>query len=134
MKEQFSHPTFLLRLAVAIIMLMHSIPTMLDGTIQNFGYDYLDNAGFAPFGIYIAWAVKLAHLIAFPLLLINKYIKPVCIANITILVMGIIMVHYPNGWFVVGGGRNGVEFNFLLIIALITIMYPNGLMLKNNKK
>jgi putative oxidoreductase len=40
--------------------------------------------------------------------------------------MGIIMVHYPEGWFVVGAGRNGVEFNFLLIFTLVTIMFPNG--------
>jgi putative oxidoreductase len=41
--------------------------------------------------------------------------------------MGIILVHFKEGWFVVGGGRNGVEYNFLLIVVLMTIMYPNGL-------
>jgi putative oxidoreductase len=37
------------------------------------------------------------------------------VVNILILVMGIVLVHYPEGWYVVGGGRNGVEFNVLLI-------------------
>jgi len=37
------------------------------------------------------------------------------------------MIHFSEGWFVVGGGRNGMEFNFLLIAALVTIMFPDGL-------
>ena len=40
--------------------------------------------------------------------------------------MGIIMIHFQEGWFVVGGGRNGMEFNFLLIFVLVAIMFPNG--------
>jgi putative oxidoreductase len=37
------------------------------------------------------------------------------------------MIHGREGWFVVGGGRNGMEFNFLLIFALLTLMFPHGL-------
>ena len=47
-------------------------------------------------------------------------------SNSEIIALGIIMVHYQEGWFVVGGGRNGVEFNFILIFVLLTIMFPNG--------
>lgn len=126
MKENFTNPTFLLRLAVSVILFMHSVPTIINGSIYNFGTLYLDNVGFAPFGIYIAWAVKLTHVIAIPLLLLNKYVRPIALANIFILIVGIIMIHGKEGWFVVGGGRNGIEFNFLLIFALLTIMLPNG--------
>jgi putative oxidoreductase len=127
MKSPLRHPTFLLRVAVAIILAMHSIPTMVDGSINDFGNLYLNKVGFAPFGLPLAWVIKLTHLLAIPFLLINKYIKPFCMANIIILVAGIIMVHYPNGWFVVGKGVNGVEFNFLLIFVLLTIMFPKGI-------
>lgn len=123
--------TFVLRVAVAVILGMHSIPTMIDGSINDFGNLYLNNAGFAPIGLYLAWAIKLTHLISVPLLLLNKYLKPVSIANIFILIAGIIMVHYKEGWFVVGGGRNGIEFNFLLIFSLLTIMFPSGLIKKS---
>ncbi len=131
MKENIGNPTFLLRFALAVILGMHSIPTILEGSVNDFGNLYLNNVGFAPFGLYIAWAVKLTHLASVPLLLLNKYLKPVALANIFILVMGIIMVHFREGWFVVGGGRNGVEFNFLLIFALLTLMFPKGL-IKNS--
>jgi putative oxidoreductase len=35
------------------------------------------------------------------------------------------MVHFQEGWFVVGGGRNGMEFNFLLICVLLSIVYQD---------
>jgi len=128
MKENLSSHTLLLRIAVAIILFMHSVPGILEGSVNDFGNLYLNNVGFAPFGLYIAWAIKLTHLVSIPLLLLNRYLIPVAITNIGILVAGIIMIHYPEGWYVVGGGRNGMEFNFLLIFSLLTIVFPNGLM------
>lgn len=114
--------TILLRLAIAIILLAHSLPTIIDGTISIFGNEYLNNTGFAPFGPAIAWAIKLSHVAAAICLIINRYIWPAALITIFILVMGIIMVHFKEGWFVVGGGRNGVEFNFLMIAVLVYLM------------
>lgn len=125
--KNFTNHTFLLRFAVAFVFFMHSFFTIMDGTVSDFGRLYLDTVGFAPLGLYIAWAIKLTHLISVPLLLLNKFIKPVAIANVFILVAGIFMVHWQEGWFVVGGGRNGIEFNFLLIFVLLTLLFPNGL-------
>lgn len=119
--------TFLLRLAVAIILFAHSIPGMFNNGINDFGNLYLNNVGFAPLGLYIAWAIKLSHVAAAMALLLNKYVKTMSVITILILITGIVMVHLPEGWYVVGGGRNGVEFNFLLIIVLLHIMWPDGL-------
>lgn len=33
------------------------------------------------------------------------------------------MVHFSEGWYVVGAGRNGIEFNFLLIFCLLEVMF-----------
>ena len=117
----------LLRVAVAIILLVHSIPGMFDDGINNFGKLYLNQIGFSPLGVPIAWAIKLSHVICALLLLANKWIKPAGFVTIFILIMGIILVHFKEGWFVVGGGRNGIEYNFLLICVLLTIMYPKWL-------
>ncbi len=35
--------------------------------------------------------------------------------------MGIVMVHAQDGWFVVGKGRNGAEYSVLLIVALLCV-------------
>lgn len=119
--------TFLLRLAVAIILFMHSVPGMFNNGVNDFGNLYLDQIGFAPFGIFLAWAIKLSHLVAALCLLFEKYVKLTSFVTILVLITGIILIHFKEGWYVVGGGRNGVEFNFLLIFALLTIMFPNGL-------
>jgi len=118
--------TLLLRIAVAIILLTHSVFGIFDNGINDFGNLYLNQIGFAPFGVFIAWSIKLSHIIAAVLLVLNKYIKLAGYITIFVLIMGIILVHFQEGWFVVGGGRNGVEYNFLLIIVLLAIMYPEG--------
>lgn len=119
--------TFLLRFAIAIILLTHSVPGMFNNGINDFGNLYLNQIGFAPLGIAIAWAIKLSHLIAAFCLMFDKYVKWASIITIFVLIAGIILVHFKEGWYVVGDGRNGVEFNFLLIFVLLTIMFPNGL-------
>lgn len=124
-------PNFILRIAVAIILIMHSIPGMFNNGINDFGNLYLNQVGFAPFGLILAWLIKLSHVVAAVLLLLDKYVKPAATVTILILIIGIFMVHLPEGWYVVGGGRNGVEFNFLLIAVLIAIMFPDGITLKN---
>ncbi|MDA6068909.1 DoxX family protein [Flavobacterium sp. AC] len=118
--------TLILRLAVAIILLSHSVLGIFNNGINDFGNLYLNQIGFAPFGVVIAWLIKLSHIIAAILLVLNKYIKLAGFVTIFVLIMGIILVHFQEGWFVVGGGRNGMEYNFLLIIVLLAIMYPQG--------
>ena len=128
----FGNSTFLLRLAVAIILLAHGIPGMLDGSINDFGNLYLNPNGFAPLGVTIAWAIKLSHVVAAFCLLFEKYMKLASIITVFILLVGIIMIHIKEGWFVVGGGRNGMEFNFLLIFVILAINFPNGITKKSD--
>lgn len=116
----------LLRIAVSIILLTHSVFGMFNNGINDFGNLYLNQIGFAPFGVFLAWSIKLSHVIAAVLLLLNKYVKLAGFVTIFVLIMGIALVHFKEGWFVVGGGRNGVEYNFLLIVVLLAIMFPNG--------
>ena len=123
--------TLLLRIATAIILLTHSIFGIFNNGINDFGNLYLNQIGFAPFGVFLAWSIKLSHIVAALLLLFNKYVKPAGFVTIFILIMGIVLVHFQEGWFVVGGGRNGVEYNFLLICVLLAIMYPNGFKLNS---
>ena len=125
--------TFLLRLAVAVILLLHSVPGIFNNGINEFGKFYLNEVGFAPLGVPIAWAIKLSHIACAICLLLNRFTKLASIITILILVMGIIMVHFKEGWYVVGGGRNGVEFNFLLIFVLLTIIFSNGFSKKSSQ-
>jgi putative oxidoreductase len=125
-KNKTMNGTLLLRIAVAIILLTHSVFGMFNNGINDFGNLFLNQIGFAPFGVFLAWSIKLSHVVAAILLIINKYVKLAGFVTIFVLLMGIILVHFQEGWFVVGGGRNGVEYNFLLIVVLLAIMFPNG--------
>ena len=104
---------------------MHGIPSILTGAVNNFGNQYLNTVGFAPIGLPLAWAIKLSHVACAILLILNRYIRLAAFVTIPILVAGIIMIHAAEGWFVVGAGRNGVEFNVLLISALVYLAIIN---------
>jgi putative oxidoreductase len=126
--------TFLLRLPIAIILLVHSVPGMFNNGINDFGNLYLNQIGFAPFGLLLAWLIKISHVTAAICFLFQKLVKPAAIITIIILVAGIVMIHFKEGWFVVGGGRNGIEFNFLLIFVLLSILLPKGIILSSPNK
>ena len=119
--------TLILRIALSVIMIMHSVSGMFNNGVNDFGNMYLNEVGFAPFGLILAWLIKLSHLATAVLLLINRYIKLAAVVTIFILLVGIFMIHFKEGWFVVGGGRNGMEFNFLLICVFLAVMFPNGI-------
>lgn len=115
--------TIILRIALAIIFLSHSLHGIsTDNDVNDFGNLFLNKVGFAPLGVPLAWGIVLSQAIGSIAFVFNKYIKPFSILFIFILLMGIILVHFKEGWFVVGGGRNGVEYSFLLICVLSWLM------------
>jgi len=119
--------TLLIRIPLAVILLAHSVPGMVDGGVNDFGDLFLNNIGFAPFGILIAWVIKASHVVCAVLLLLNKYIKAAAVCTIFILVMGIVLIHWREGWFVVGGGRNGIEYNFLMVFLFVYLFFDRNI-------
>jgi len=115
----------ILKLALVAIFAMHGIPSIVTGDVNNFGTMYLDTVGFAPLGLYLAWCIKLSHIALIISIVTRKYLRVLGWITLAILFVGIFMVHLEHGWYVVGGGSNGIEFNVLLIAGLFTVMYPN---------
>ena len=125
-KQSIFTNQFLLRWGLAIIFLSHSLHGIFTGNdVNDFGNLFLNKIGFAPFGVFIAWAVVISQIITSIFLVANRFLTITCVVNIIILVFGIITVHFAEGWYVVGAGRNGMEFSFLLIIALLTILFTD---------
>lgn len=118
-------PTLVLRITLAAVFFMHGIPSIFTGAVNNFGNLYLNEVGFAPIGLPLAWMIKLSHVACAVLLILNRYIRVAALITIPILVAGIIMIHAAEGWFVVGAGRNGVEFNVVLIGVLVYLAIIN---------
>jgi putative oxidoreductase len=123
--ERIITPTLVLRIALAAVFFMHGIPSIVTGAVNNFGNHHLNSAGFGPIGLPLAWAIKLSHVACAILLILNRYLRLVAIVTIPILVAGIIMIHAAAGWYVVGEGRNGMEFNVLLISVLLYLAIIN---------
>lgn len=123
---------FWIRISLAVIFIMHSVPGIFNGGVNDFGTRYLDVIGFSPFGIYVAWLIKLSHLVLAILLILNRWLIVPIILTIFILVAGIILIHFEFGWYVVGGGSNGIEFNFLLIFVLFQVLLV-AIKERNNK-
>ena len=67
-------------------------------------------------------AVTLLELVGTPLLAAGKFVVPIAGYFIFQLTLGIAMVHAKEGWFVVGLGRNGVEYSVLLITCLVVLI------------
>jgi putative oxidoreductase len=119
--------TFLLRFALTVIMIMHGVTSFVEMSVIDFGEALADVFGFGVMGIPTAILVKSIHVLTIPALLLNKYLKPLALLNIIIFIMGIILIHWKHGWYVVGGGSEGIEYNFLLIFSFATFIFPNGL-------
>ena len=47
--------------------------------------------------------------------------RPFALLFIAIYTMGIVLIHAVEGWFVVGAGRNGMEYSLLLIGSLALV-------------
>lgn len=114
-----SQAAMLLRAMVALLLIIHGITRILHGGVGGFG-GFLASQGF-PAGSVIAWGITLFEIAGGLLMALGRYTRWIAAAFILELAMGIVLVHAQHGWFVVGGGSNGVEYSVLLITCLLVI-------------
>ena len=112
-----------LRVVLAALMFVHGAARISHGTVDDFGA-FLGAQGL-PLGFYIAWAITLFELVASVMLAVGFYTWVIALLFALELAAGIAMVHWKEGWFVVGAGRNGMEYSALLIASLLAIAYAN---------
>ena len=110
-----------LRIIVAVLILIHGVYRALTGIVPPFGA-WLETQGF-PFGIGWAWAVTVIEWVGPVLLLLRWQVTLVALLHAGILALGAVLVHWPAGWFVVGAGRNGMEYSVLLIAVLLALAW-----------
>lgn len=110
-----------LRWGVSILLAIHGWARLLAGGVEPFG-GWLEAQGI-PFGPGVAWGVTAVEILGTPLLALGRFVTPLSLLYSAILLGGIVLVHAPEGWFVVGLGRNGVEYSVLLITCLLCLAY-----------
>lgn len=109
----------IVRIVTAILIFIHGFwrASHWDPNVTGFG-EWLGSLGF-PEGFYWAAAVTIYELVAPLFILARRFVTLACLGHIGILALGAYLVHFPDGWFVVGAGRNGMEYSVLLITCLI---------------
>ncbi len=114
-----SLPIAMLRILMGLIFMSHAMVRLVDYTLPGFG-EFLNSKGF-PAGFYLAWTITLFELLGGLLMVMRRLVKYFCIGEIIILLTGIVIVHAPNGWFVVGKTLGGAEYSVVLIAVLAAI-------------
>jgi putative oxidoreductase len=123
LQDTKSTALLLLRLVLALLIFIHGAARIAYGSVDDFG-GFLSASGF-PLGFYVAWAITLFEIVGSVLLAVGYYAWIIAAVFIVELAAGIVLIHYKEGWFVVGHGRNGVEYSILLIAAFLTIAAAN---------
>ena len=108
-----------LRAGTASLLMLHGVARAGLGIVDDFGV-VLNTWGF-PAGVALAWAITIVEIVGGALLAAGIFVLPLCGWFAFQLLMGIYFIHGRVGWFVVGAGRNGVEFSVLLILCLAVI-------------
>ena len=111
------------RLLISAIIATHGWARLLADGVEPFG-TWLDSQGL-PFGLTIAYSVTLFEILGTPLLALGRLTTYLCCLYSAIYIAGIILVHAPAGWFVVGLGRNGMEYSVLLVACLLGLAYQH---------
>lgn len=119
--DKKSTALILLRVVLAALMFVHGAARISSGNVDDFGA-FLGSQGF-PLGFYIAWVITLFELIGSVLLTVGFYSWMIAILFVLELGAGIALVHWKQGWFVVGAGVNGMEYSALLIASFLAIAY-----------
>lgn len=107
------------RIVVSGLLIAHGTIRMIAGTVGGFG-GFLNSKGFV-IGTAIAWFLTLFEITGGLLMATGLFVRWIAAVFIIEHIMGIILVHAPNGWFVVGYQSGGVEYSVLLIFSLLLI-------------
>jgi putative oxidoreductase len=121
-KFPFIDETFsikLLRIITSLLLVAHGSIRLYAGTVNGFG-EFLNSKGFL-LGVQIAWFLTIFEIAGGLLMAAGYFTRWIAAVFIIEIVMGIILVHANNGWFVVGYQSGGVEYSVLLITVLIVI-------------
>jgi putative oxidoreductase len=112
------------RILLSGIIAAHGWARLLAGGVEPFGA-WLDSQGI-PLGTAIAYAITAIEILGTPFLAAGLFALYLCPLYAAIYVAGIALVHAPAGWFVVGLGRNGMEYSVLLVTCLLCVAYQHA--------
>jgi putative oxidoreductase len=112
-----------LRLAVCSILFTHGAYRLLHHEAPGLGAIITDE-GF-PAGVLLAYLICVAETAGTVLVALRLLVWPITAFLSLIYFTGIMLFNRHNGFFVVGAGEGGWEYNFLLITCLLVTAWEN---------
>ncbi len=106
----------ILRVILSLIFISHGLARLYYQSIDDFG-GFLSSKGL-PFGLVLAWSITIGEIVSGTLLGFGKFVRYCIVFHALVILVGIFMVHLPNGWFVVGHGSGGIEYSLLILGVL----------------
>lgn len=110
----------ILRIVLGLIFVAHGGAKLfggVGGTVAFFG-----SLGI-PLPFLAAWMITLLEFVGGMFLIVGLFVLPTAILLAVHMLVGIILVHIPNGFFVIGpDAAGGYEFNLLLIAGLLSLL------------
>ena len=67
------------------------------------------------------WAITIVEIVGGLSVAAGYFVRPLVVWFSFQLLVGIYLIHGRAGWFVVGAGRNGMEFSVLLLLCFLVI-------------
>ena len=101
------------------IMMAHGTIRIHLGTVGGFG-EFLNSKGFM-IGTILAWLITIIEIAGGFALAAGFFVRWICLWFSLELLMGIVLVHAPNGWFVVGATSGGMEYSVLLVASFLLV-------------
>lgn len=113
-----------LRVVVGVAFVAHGAPKLFEGGVGDLAATL--SATGVPLPETTAWIVSLLEFGGGVALLVGLFVTPVALLLAVHAVAGIVLVHAPAGWHVVGPlaehPPGGVELNVLLLAALFALV------------
>lgn len=111
----------ILRIVLGVIFVAHGASKLFgEGGPGGLG-GFLGSLG-VPAPVLAAWLVTLLEFVGGMFLIVGLFVVPTAILLAIHMAMGIVLVHAANGFYVIGPGQNGVEFNLILIAGLLSML------------
>jgi putative oxidoreductase len=114
-----SQSLLLFRITLPLFFVTHAVVRIANGTIERFA-EFLSTKGlFATTAM--VWGITVYEIVGGLALALGYCTKYVSLGFILMLIMGNILIHYENGWWVGEHGEGGMEYSCALILGLIVI-------------
>lgn len=109
----------ILRVTLGVIFLTHGLPKIMGGVS---GFEGMLGEMGVPLAGIMAWVVTLLEVGGGLALIAGFLVTAFSLLLSFHMLMGIFLVHLSAGWYVIGPGTGGAEFNVLLIAGLLTLV------------